>query len=182
MAKGRWMRKAAMAMMLSFAVAVAPLLTGCYGSFPMTKTVYKLNGASGSRLVNTLVYWLFLYIPVYGIAFLGDTLVVNLVEFWTGADIAGSGKAEMKGEDGTIYAFETSKDGRRATITVTRDGAVRGQLGFAKTSETTFDVSDAAGKVVARVVRTPDGGLRMTNPEGLLVTSIPASDLAATAR
>ena len=39
-----------------------------------------------SRFVKTLVFWGLNIIPVYGVAALGDLIIFNLIEFWTGSN------------------------------------------------------------------------------------------------
>jgi len=180
MRTGTRMGKAAMVGMLCAALLAAPMLSGCYGTFPMTKAVYKFNGnATDSRTIQTLLFWLLLGVGVYDVALIGDALVVNLIEFWTGVKFAGGGSARTTDGNGTTYALAPSPDGREAVLTVSHKGKAEARMRFVRTSDTAFEVRDAAGKVTARLVRTPDGGLSLTNPEGLLVTSVPAHELAA---
>jgi hypothetical protein len=58
--------------------------TGCYGSFSLTKKLHSWNGQLGHKVVNTLVFWAFVIIPVYGVCMVGDTVIFNLIEFWSG--------------------------------------------------------------------------------------------------
>ncbi len=77
---------------LTLLITTGPLflLSGCYGRFPLTRVIYKFNGSIGSkatlggRLINTLIMWVMIIIPVYGLATLADAIIFNLIEFWTG--------------------------------------------------------------------------------------------------
>jgi len=60
------------------------LLTGCYGSFGLTKKVYQWNGTIGNKFVNEAVFLGLNIIPVYGVATFIDGVFLNTVEFWTG--------------------------------------------------------------------------------------------------
>jgi len=60
------------------------LLSGCYGSFPLTKKVYNWNGTVGNKFVNEAVFLGLNIIPVYGVATFIDGFFLNSVEFWTG--------------------------------------------------------------------------------------------------
>ena len=60
--------------------------TGCYGSFQLTKKVYKWNGSLGNKWLNTIVFWVFAILPVYEIATFVDVVVLNLIEFWVGSN------------------------------------------------------------------------------------------------
>ena len=77
---------------LGLLAALAPLaLNGCFGHFPMTRAVYQGNhnvysSVEGDRtqrkLAQSAVMWVF--IPVYAGAAIGDMVVFNMIEFWTG--------------------------------------------------------------------------------------------------
>lgn len=61
----------------------------CYGSFPLVRAVYKFNGSIGDNskaggVVRSLVMILLTIIPVYGISFLADVIILNSIEFWSG--------------------------------------------------------------------------------------------------
>lgn len=79
-------RRAALVLPL-IAVLLVASIAGCYGKFPVTRAVYKMNGqASDNKLVNSLVMWVFA-LPLYAPGALTDLAVFNLVEFWTGATL-----------------------------------------------------------------------------------------------
>jgi len=82
--------------MLCLALLAAPMLSGCYGTFALTKAVYKFNGATDSKALQTGAFWLFLVLPVYNFAVLGDVLVLNVIEFWTGARFASGARAPAR--------------------------------------------------------------------------------------
>ena len=66
-------------------IAVALMTISCYGKFPVTKAVYRVNGdVSDEKIVKTLVFWGMIILPVYELSMLGDAIVFNLIEFWTG--------------------------------------------------------------------------------------------------
>jgi hypothetical protein len=81
-------------------LALAGLLTstavgtaGCYGSFAVTKKLYDWNGGLGNKFVKTLVFWGLIIIPAYELVTFGDFIIFNLIEFWTGSNPIGGGKA-----------------------------------------------------------------------------------------
>jgi hypothetical protein len=59
-------------------------LVGCYGSFSLTKKVYKFNGSVGNKFIQSGLLWVFLIIPVYSATTFIDIVVLNFIEFWTG--------------------------------------------------------------------------------------------------
>jgi len=112
---------------LGLLAIMAPLtLSGCFGHFPMTRAVYNGNqnvyssveGDNTQRkLAQSTVMWVF--IPIYAGAAVGDMVVFNLIEFWTGAktDVSYSDEA-----NGTKVALSPAKEGREAVLRVSRDG------------------------------------------------------------
>ena len=81
-------------------------LTGCYGSFSLTKKVYNWNGGVGDKFVNEAVFLALNIIPVYGVCTFIDAVFLNTIEFWTGkkslALKEGINKVNIKGKELTI--------------------------------------------------------------------------------
>lgn len=100
---------------LGLLVTLAPLtLSGCFGNFPMTRAVYNGNrNVYGSvegdntqrKIAQSAVMWVF--IPIYAGAGIGDMVVFNMIEFWTGSktDLAYSPEA-----NGTKVALVPSQE------------------------------------------------------------------------
>ena len=61
-------------------------LSGCYGSFELTKKVYNWNGSFENKFAKEAVFLGLNIIPVYGIASFVDAIIFNSVEFWTGSN------------------------------------------------------------------------------------------------
>ena len=140
------------------------VLSGCYGRFPMTRAVYRINGDIGGRVdgdstmkrfVRSIVMWVFIIIPVYGVAMFVDAIALNLVEFWTGEPIDISGIQK----DGYEYAFR-SDDGREAIMTISREGEIVGQTHFTRVSDSLMEVRGAQGNLTGRLTRGADGQIQ----------------------
>ena len=73
-----------------FLAAAASLMisqTGCFGSFALVKKVYEFNeSVSDNKVVQTLLFYVFNIIPVYGVASFIDVVILNLIEFWSGSN------------------------------------------------------------------------------------------------
>lgn len=75
------MKKMIICGMLSLSI----LFTSCLGSFAAFNNLKDWNQEiSDSKFVNNLVFWALNIVPVYGLFFIGDTLIFNVLEFWTG--------------------------------------------------------------------------------------------------
>ena len=166
---------------IALVVAMLPLMLSCYGRFPLTKAVYNMNGAMSTPevrkgVLESVVMWVFIIVPVYGVAMVADVVIFNLVEFWTGEplQIGSAGEA-----DGHSVALEPSADGSEAVLTASKDGEVVTTVRFVKVSETLCEVRDADGRLAGMAVRTPGGDMELTDGDGRVVSRISGGQLAA---
>lgn len=62
--------------------------TGCIGSFELTSGVHDWNMQVGdSRWVREGLFLLLVIVPVYELCLLGDALLFNTIEFWSGDNL-----------------------------------------------------------------------------------------------
>jgi len=160
---------------LGIIALICPLFTNCYGQFPLTKAVYEFNGAVDAGILQQVVFWVFVIVPVYGVAILADALVLNLIEFWSGDGLS---IGSIKNSDGSVVSLRPSADGREALMTVSRDGVDVAQARFVRVSETVCEVWDSSGRLTGRAVRVPAGDLQLTDAEGCVIGTITAGQLA----
>lgn len=105
------MKKIVMSLML----ASMFLFTSCLGSFNAVTGLKQWNdGISSNKFVNNLVFWGLNIIPVYGLFALGDVVIFNLIEFWSG-----SNPLAMSDEDKETQIIE--KDGNRYQVTAMKN-------------------------------------------------------------
>ncbi|MEN6624902.1 MAG: DUF3332 family protein [Candidatus Sumerlaeia bacterium] len=138
---------------------------GCYGRFPLTRAVYRTNGNVGGqiqgdstqkKIFQSIVMWVFIIIPVYGVAMFVDAIVLNVMEFWTG-NVVQIGSVER---DGVQYAFVPSADGKEATLTLSRNGQVINTTRFTRVSDKEMQVRDAQGKLTGKLLRDATGAVQ----------------------
>ena len=70
--------------MVSGLVALSLFASGCYGPFNLTRRLYRWNGQFADKWEKEIVFILLAYFPIYGLTILGDGVVFNSMEFWTG--------------------------------------------------------------------------------------------------
>lgn len=101
-------------MLLSLLLLVSTSLTACFGSFGLTKKIYNANKSVGGKVIQTLVMYVFIIIPVYGIASFLDIVIFNLIEFWSGSNPlamkAGESETQMASIDGKMYEITATKN------------------------------------------------------------------------
>jgi len=95
------------------------LFSSCVGSFGLFNRLSSWNNTIGNKFVNELVFLAFNIIPVYGVAYLADALVINSIEFWSGSNpMANIGDVKkVKGENGN-YLVKTLENG----YSITKEG------------------------------------------------------------
>ncbi len=108
--------------------AVLSTSTGCFGEFQLVRGLWSWNDdVTDSRFVNNLLFYALNIIPVYGVAGMGDFIIFNLIEFWTGDNPLSMNEGEkdrqiipLEGEEYIVEAtknqFKVYKEGGEATI------------------------------------------------------------------
>jgi hypothetical protein len=152
------------------------LTMGCYGRFPMTKALYRMNGGVPNGIVRNIVFWLLVWFPIYWFAQIGDALIFNLIEFWTGASV----NVSSVSEDGkTRVTLETSEDGNVLNMTLLREGEPEIHSRFVRLEDGKYELRDANDEVLGQVIHTPEGNLNLTDAIGNTLQTIDVSEIAA---
>jgi len=135
---------------LVLVAAVGALSAGCFGNFQLTRKVYDINKSIDEKYVRSAATWIFVLVPVYGVAALLDLIVFNVIEFWTGENPVAEAKVTK------VYA----QGNGRTVLTLSRDGsatvAVIGRYDGERLVSTLRVRDDGMGEVVA--VETAGGG------------------------
>ena len=136
----KWMAAIALATATSTGAA-------CMGNFTLTKKLYGFNETiTSSKLVNNLIFWALLILPVYELATLGDALIFNVIEFWTGknllADASGTGDELRLTHNGAELVAKRLKGGE---VAVFSDGVY---LGLLRATDRGVVIEDKNGDVV----------------------------------
>ena len=102
------MRKSNLKQVAALLVCGAFLFSSCIGSFALHGKLLNWNRNISTKFVNELVFLACNVVPVYGICYLADALVINSIEFWSGSNpMAGVGDVKkVKGENGNSVQKE----------------------------------------------------------------------------
>ncbi|ERP85473.1 hypothetical protein Q670_07240 [Alcanivorax sp. P2S70] len=99
----------------------AVMLTGCLGQNALFDTVQDWNAdATDNKFVNQVISFAFWWIPVYGLSLLGDIIIFNSIEFWTGTNPISQEGARVAGTTETV----TDGLGNEAQLTYHADGSI----------------------------------------------------------
>jgi hypothetical protein len=71
---------------LASLVLCGSLLSGCYGQTAATRRVYNWNGTISNKFARSAVTFALVVIPVYPLCLLGDWIIFNPIEFYTGGN------------------------------------------------------------------------------------------------
>jgi hypothetical protein len=78
-------------------IALSISLSGCFGSFALLGKFHAWNDSvSDSKFVKELVFLGMCILPVYELAALGDALIFNTIEFWSGSNPIAMGASEVE--------------------------------------------------------------------------------------
>jgi hypothetical protein len=148
-------------MALALALVGALGVSGCYGRFALTNKLHAWNGTVSDRWINSLLFFGLVIVQAYSICLLGDGLIFNTVEFWSG-----SNPVSRVDPDGTVHIV---KDGQSFELVPAGDNKWN-------------VVKD--GEIVAVASRTADGSLALSDVASERTTVIASgqlSELAETA-
>jgi hypothetical protein len=168
-------------LLLVAAIVVQP---ACYGSFNLTRQVLHLNSNLGNKWLNEGVFIVFIIIPVYGFAMLGDAIIFNVFEFWGGENPIHSpdgGTAYREMSDGDLTARLARLDmehGRRLEFRLHDQDRLVHECIIETRDDGTALKKDADGNVLATARPTADGNLLVRDAGTGLETVYTREDLA----
>ena len=145
---------------LALFTSLALFSTGCFGSFPITHKVYDFNASVGGKFVQTLVFWVFIIIPVYGVATLIDAVIFNLIDFWAGGN---STRVEALPDGSERVTTRVSAELLR--IETFRDGKVIDTIELQKVGNSA-GIARRNGVVVVSGEMLRDGGFAISDASG----------------
>ncbi len=162
------MKKFNLKMAATVMVCGAFLFSSCIGSFALHGKLVSWNQGVSNKFVNELVFLAFNIIPVYGVCYLADALVVNSIEFWSGSNpLASIGDVKkVKGENGN-YLVETLENG----YSIIKEGETASmELIYDKDLNTWNVVADGVSTELLKINNDGTAQMILPNGEDLTVT------------
>ncbi|KZS38883.1 hypothetical protein AWE51_14985 [Aquimarina aggregata] len=161
---------------ICLALSTSILFTSCLGSFSAFNGLKDWNNdLTDSRFVNNLVFWGLNIVPVYGLFFLGDAIIFNLIEFWSGSNPLAMDEGDIETQiverDGSTFEMTATKNRLQINII---DGKRKGEkldLVYSP-SEKSWSAVKSDGEIIKLssfeegffVVHLPDGEKVKINP------------------
>ena len=150
--------------------------SGCMGSFKLTNGLYDWNKSIGSKWVNELVFFAFVFIPVYGITLTIDAIILNSIEFWGGGNPVSVIKKDGKDlyvTNGTDTFKVTRKHGRIKIEQLTGEKAGNSIDIYANIDTKSVYLKDSGQEIkIAEYVPSADGEndhYKLFKPDGEIV-------------
>jgi len=152
------------------------LFTSCLGSFSAFNNLKDWNMEfSDSKFVNNLVFWALNIVPVYGLFFLGDAIIFNVIEFWSGSNPIAMNEGDMETQiverDGNKYQMIATKNRMQISVIEGVDQGQKVDLVY-KPSEKSWNAVKQNGEIIKLssmkeglyIVYMPDGQEVKINP------------------
>jgi len=147
-------------------------ISGCFGSFNLTKKVYKFNEGVGGKWVQELVFLVMVIVPVYGVATFIDAIVLNTIEFWTGENPVSAAVIDDR-EAGVTVSIDPANGTTRYLQNSPGDHT---EYNFERTDNGTV-VKDQSGKTVLICQATDDGGILVKDAAGRTTATYTKEDI-----
>jgi hypothetical protein len=163
-------------------VAVGVAVSGCVGPFNLTRRLYRWNQQVGTTWEQEMMFVLLAWTPVYAVSVLGDALVFNAMEFWTGDNPVDPPRAEapvrqtrriIRGHDEVLLTYTRTPDNAELLVEQFQAGEPAGVLRITQRDGVTVGC-DAEGRVLFQAQVRSDGRALITDGEGRRVTIDPA--------
>ena len=153
------------------------LCSSCIGSFKLWNGLKEWNQGIGNKFVNELVFIALNIVPVYGVAYFADVVVLNTIEFWTGSNpVASNEVKEVEGEHGN-YLVASNENGY--TITNKEDNQSL-DLVYNKENKSWNAVTESENFELVKM--NDDGTATINMQNGTSMTVVPDSEGIASVR
>lgn len=154
---------------LAVALSSSLLFSSCLGSFQAFNNLKDWNQEiTDNKFVNNLVFWGLNIIPVYGLFFIGDTLIFNVIEFWSGSNPIslkpGETETQLVEREGNTYKMVASTNRIRVQVTEGPKKGKKLEL-FYKPDEKSWNAIKPSGEII-KLSSFKDGFYLVYLPDG----------------
>lgn len=164
---------------LVMVVAASFMLNSCLGSFSAFNNLRSWNeGVTNEKFINNLIFWGLNIVPVYPLFFLGDTIIFNVIEFWSGSNPIAMKEGEVESQilvkDGKTYQMIATKNKMEITVI---DGENKGNSidMFYLPEEQSWNLKTNEGEVI-KLSSIEEGLIYVYLPNGETIKMNPEMD------
>jgi hypothetical protein len=91
------------------AISCSLLFSSCIGPFALSNKLLSWNQTVSDKFVNAIIFAVLS--PVYVVTLIGDSLLFNTIEFWSGENPIEAGVVKKVQGDNGVYTVETLENG-----------------------------------------------------------------------
>jgi len=157
-------------------------VTGCTGTFALTRKVYNFHTTQGDKWANEFAFLVVWILPIYGISTLADAIVFNSIEFWTGdnpvnasADGTSNVRHVKAGDDQATITYDKATD--QLVLRSQTSSGENPQLVFERSGSAVF-AKDAEGRVLYASMQEADGGIAIYDKDMQLVKRLSSDEVS----
>ncbi len=154
------------------------MLSGCTGSFALTKTVYNFHRGQEDKWMDEFVFLGCVLLPVYGLTTLGDAIIFNSIEFWTGDNPIEQAKAKTL-SDGDLQVVLSYSEQEDAVRIVSMKSLESNSDFLVKRNDIGVVAQDTTGKILFQSVTEADGGISVYDGNSQLVRHFSSDEIKA---
>lgn len=158
------MKKTYISVAIVATLASTMLFSSCIGKYALTNKILAWNKQVGNKFVNEFVFVAFWILPVYELAIIADTLIINSIEFWSGSNPVTAYEKVIDGKNGK-YLVKCDENGYMITDLQTKQ-----QTRFVFNHTDNSWAIDANGKNVKFMQFVDDNHVKMLTPDGTFQT------------
>lgn len=163
-------------------VLMLSLLSGCTGTFQLTRKVYNFHRSQPDKWMDEIMFLVVAWLPVYGLATTADALIFNSIEFWTGenpittADADDLERTYTEGEKETTIAYNPETD--QISVVAKNLGETTTEFVLERSDEG-VTAKDAAGNVMFQASQTDSGAMLIFDSNARLVREYSPDEVAS---
>jgi len=162
-------------------VLAAFLSTGCTGSFNLTKKVNNFHRSQADKWSDELCFLLVALTPIYSLAMLGDAIIFNSIEFWTGdnpvafnADNMPDVRVVRQGDNEMLVAYNRQTD--QIIVTPRLKGQDNTPITLER-NDSMVMAKNEKGQVLFSSMKNDSGDIAVYDGNGELVRSYSADEV-----
>jgi hypothetical protein len=145
------------------------LFNSCLGSFSAFNNLRDWNdGLTDSKFLDNVIFWALNIVPVYGLFFIGDAIIFNVIEFWSGTNPIAMEEGDMEKQiiekDGNIFEMIATKNRIQVTVVDGKDKGQKMDLIY-KPHEKSWNAVKQNGEII-KLASLQDGLVVMHMPNG----------------
>ncbi len=164
------------------ALALCLGASGCFGPFKLTRKLYAWNAQAGDKWPQEFMFLVLTWVPVYGLAAVGDAIIFNSMEFWTGRNpidetprrrsVLPTTRRIVRGDAAALLSYAESPQGPSLMIMQTVNHAPAASLHI-ELQDGGAVGKDALGHVLLVARALPDGTIVVNDAHGRRIASYP---------